>query len=151
MARTKKYADVNQAAFAVSSVFGIPVDEMLANRRNTALARQSAAYIALRRTERSYGEIANGLGYYDYSVVAHAESQVEKLKKNSPEFAKRLERCFNAYGTVRGVRVRENGGVKTKRAKQIEGLVKSGLKSSDGHESHKHKDFRDKLYAGRMY
>jgi chromosomal replication initiator protein len=66
---------------ATSTMFGMPVDELLSSSRTRPLvnARQIAMYVCREVTDLSFPQIAKAFGKSDHTTVIHAVQKIEKL------------------------------------------------------------------------
>lgn len=84
----------------VAEYYGIPLDELISDRRITcvALARQIAMYLAKLLTPRSLAEIGRRFGDRDHSTVHHAVRKIEALAAKDPGLAADIEAIKQALG-----------------------------------------------------
>lgn len=82
-------ADIQQATCAA---YGLPMIEMVSDRRSRAVAypRQVAMYLARYQTAKSLPAIGRMFGDRDHSTVIHAIRGVEARIKEDPALARKV-------------------------------------------------------------
>jgi chromosomal replication initiator protein len=100
--RTAPPQTIEQIQRLVAESFQVTPEELVRHGRATRLRipRQVAMYLARRRTQATYVEIAAGFGGRDHSTVMHAVKCVETRSREEPDFADLVEQISDRLKSV---------------------------------------------------
>lgn len=94
--------DVADCVAAASAVFGIPVNDIMSDRRakDIAYARFAAIQAARDLTRKSLPVIARAMNRADHTTIMHGLKRAEQLCGLSGEYAAKCRRVRNVVGTL---------------------------------------------------